>query len=169
MRSSFLFCSIHYDGDPIGDVAGSIVLLLDPGAPPVIIRSLGVETTPNGFRVVISTDLPKRSTFSLGGGMLYSSEGSPTRTYELVIQGAILDRGAVQSTLPSGVTVSKGLPSPYMVSLYSASLWRALPKKTSTSSKPGENAYTMTLGGISPDWTLTTAENQGEITLTITK
>ena len=160
--------TIHYSMLPIDDGV-EIVNPLFPNAPPVNIHSLSVVSTSTGFRIVLSTDLPKRATFSLVGGMLYNSDGSPTSTYQLIIQGGRLSRVYVPSSLPLAVTVSKGLPSIYTTSIYSPSDWRSLPKSVSTTLKAGDNAYTVNLVGVSPEWTVTTTETRGVITVTITK
>lgn len=157
--------TVDYNQDPIGNIPGVIVMPLYPDKPPTIIRSIEIETTPSGFRVIISTDLPKRTSFALDGG--FAPEIRSQR-YDLTIDGAIVKRVSVPRAFPFPVTISTGLP-PNVASVYSPSAWRALPKTLSTSPKSGENALTLTIDGISRGWMLTSDISQGTITLTFSR
>lgn len=160
--------TIGYSRMPTRD-GGVFVQPLYPDEPPLTIRSLSVAATPDGYRIAFSTNLPRRATFLLTAEMLYRSDGSPTSTFQIGIQGARLKRVSVAHGLPVVVTVSRGLPSPDATSIYSEGYWRSLPSRTPAGPPPGANAYTVELKGIEPSWTFATAEDGGVLTITITR
>lgn len=155
---------IAYAQDPVGDIPGGIVLPLWPGQPAVVVKSIALQSTPTGFQLIFQTDLPKRASFSLAGHILFE-----TANYQLQIEGAVLPASvAVPAGLPYTVQLSKGLPE-VSTGINSPSAWGPGAGPWLAGLAPEEDTYTLSLLGVQPTWLLSTNENGGTITLTLTK
>lgn len=159
--------TVQYTGAPVAGMPGVFVLPLTPNGPPVNVRSLLVQARGAGISLTLSTDLPKRATFSLVGGPKFTAQGAPTSTYQLVMEGAALDAVSVPSDLPVDVVISRGLPSPDWASIYSHGAWRLLPSDMNF--QPGQDAYTVDIRGIPANWTVSSSVADGVISLTFAK
>lgn len=161
---------IDYSSVPL-DNPEPIILPLYPDGAPAGLQSVTVHSTANGFQLLLSARFPQppeRATCSLTGRLLVRSDGAPSSTYQLVLEGMQGGRLSVPRAFPWEISMREGLPAPTDTSIYSPGYWRNNSMLGHVRFTPGDNAYTIEIHGVSPRWNMSTQTVANQITLTFT-